>query len=358
MKVLFIKQYLDRSELDLVLRLHSMGVYIRVLSSSTTMGKAQLMDAGIYIESRRYKSKIAPGFIWQVRQLLNQYKFDIIHSTDGKGLANAIWASYFKTVKIIGYRGTLAKVRPTDPSYWLGLLNPKVDHVVCVNRSIYDYMHKFYPAEKLTLNYKGYSLAWAEEAANEQVEPMVFPPGAFVVGYIATTYGRPHKGLGVLVQAMHLLKNPNIHLLFVGSYDNEVKTLATQGAAGDRIHFIGPRKTGASYLRYIDAFVLPSLRDGLPRAVKEAMAQAVPIITTNITGPTELVIHEESGLWVEPDNPAAIAQAITRLYESPALCKQLGDAGRQRLIDHFSAESFVAKTYALYQRMAVDSPNK
>ena len=62
MKVLFIKQYLDRSELDLVLRLHSMGVYIRVLSSSTTMGKAQLMDAGIYIESRRYKSKIAPGF--------------------------------------------------------------------------------------------------------------------------------------------------------------------------------------------------------------------------------------------------------------------------------------------------------
>lgn len=351
MKVLFIKRYPDKSEVDLALRLHSMGVYIRVLSDENTLDCDKLSDAGIHIASVPYNTKISPGFIRQIRRLLNQHEFDIIHSTDGKGLANAIWASYFRAIKIVAYRGTLAKVRRTDPSYWLGILNPRVDHVVCVNRSIYDYMHKFFPTEKLSLNYKGYSLEWADEAINEVIEPLMLPDGAFVVAYIGNTLGRPAKRLSVLVQAMHLLSEQNIHLLFIGDYDEEALALARQGSAKDQIHFLGSRKNAASYLRYVDAFVLPAIRDGLPRAVKEAMAQEIAVITTNIAGPTELVIHEESGLWVEPNNSDAIAQAITRLYESPSLRKRLGAAGRQRLVDNFSTESFVAKTYALYQRL-------
>lgn len=351
MRVLFIKQFPDKSEVDLALRLHSMGIYIRVLSDKKSLGRDELSAAGIHIESVPYRSKISLGFIWQIRRILDQHEFDIIHSTDGKGLANAIWASYFRSVKIVGYRGTLAKVRRSDPSYWLGLLNPRVNHVVCVNRPIYDYMHNFFPAEKLSLNYKGYSLSWADEAVNGVVEPLDFPEGAFVVGYIANTRNRPFKGLSILVRAMHLLNEPNIYLLFIGDYDEDVLAQAEQGSAADRILFLGSRENAAGYLRYVDAFVLPSTRDGLPRAMKEAMAQGVPVITANIIGPTELVIHEESGLWVEADNPQAIADGIRQLYESPALRKKLGDAGRQRLIDEFSAESFVAKTYALYQRL-------
>lgn len=354
MKVLFIKQHPDRSEVDLALRLHAMGVYIRMLSDGKASGQEALVDAGIHIASVPYKSKVAFGFIRQVRRLLNEHNFDIIHSTDGKGLANAIWASYFKTIRIIAYRGTLAKIRRSDPSYFMGILNPRVDHVVCVNRSIYDYMQGFFPAEKLSLNYKGYALEWADEAMREVVEPLTFPDDAFVVGYIASTRGRPFKGLSVLVQAIHKLQRPQIHLLFIGDYDDEVYAIAKQGASGDRIHFLGSKKDAAGYLRYVDAFVLPSTRDGLPRVMKEAMAQGVAVVTTNIIGPSELVIHEESGLWVEPNDPESIAQAITRLYESPELCKRLGDAGRERLKEHFSAESFVAKTHELYRELLAE----
>lgn len=358
MKVLFIKQFPDRSEVDLALRLHERGVYIRVLSDGKSADQAALKAAGIHITSVPYSTKISFRFIRQVRGLLQEHGFDIIHSPDGKGLANAIWASYFKPVKIVGYRGTLAKIRRSDPSYWLGLLNPRIDHVICVNRSIYDYLHQFFPAEKLSLNYKGYSLAWAEEAINGAVEPQQFPEGAFVVGYIANTRGRPFKGLGILVKAMHRVSSPHIHLLFIGDYDDEVYALAQQGPSAERIHFLGGRDNAAGYLRYVNAFVLPSTRDGLPRVMKEAMAQAIPVVTTNIVGPSELVVPEESGLWVEPDNPEAIAQAVQRLAESPALCQRLGEAGRQRLVDHFSAESFVTKTYEVYrQLLARDTSN-
>src|SRR5690606_25903801 len=183
-----------------------------------------------------YSSKISLGFIRQIRQLLDLHKFDIIHAPDSKGLANAIWASYFRSVKLVGYRGTLAKVRRLDLSYWLALLHPRVDRIVCVNQSIYDYMRSFFPAEKLLLNYKGYDLEWGEEAGRCELEPPQLPDDAFVVCYIANTRGRPYKGLEILVQAMHLLTEQNIHLMFIGDYEAAAEKLARQGTAAGRIH--------------------------------------------------------------------------------------------------------------------------
>src|SRR5690554_609044 len=348
MKVLFIKKKLDRSELDLVLRLKQLGVNMYVLTDCDSLDSDLLTETGIFIQSVPYKSKISLGFIRQIRQLIDNHKFDIIHAPDSKGLANAIWASYFRPVKLVGYRGTLAKVRRLDLSYWLALLHPRVDRVICVNQSIYDYMRTFFRAQKLLLNYKGYDLEWGKEASLQDVELPPMPDDAFVVSYIASTRGRPFKGLEILVQAMHLLQEPNIHLMFIGDYDDAVKTLAENGVAAQRIHFLGIRKLAASYLRCAKIFILPSTRDGLPRVMKEAMAQGIPIITTRIVGPTELVIDGESGMWVEPGQPESIAQAISRLYYDPLLRERLGQAGKQRLVEHFSSESFVSKTLDLY----------
>lgn len=351
MKVLFIKKNLDRSELDLVLRINQQGIFIRVLTSRESPGCEQLIAAGLYIEPHRYNSKISPAFILQIRQLIDNENFDLIHAIDSKSLSNAIFASYFRKVKIVGYRGTLAKVRRLDLSYWLALLHPRVDKVVCVNQSIYDYMRKFFPVEKLLINYKGYDLEWGDEAARQTVELPPLSDDAFVVCYIANTRGRPYKGLEVLVQAMHLLQEPSTHLLFIGDYEDSTKKMAEQGSAAERIHFLGLRPSAAGYLQRAQLFVMPSLRDGLPRVMKEAMAQGIAVITTNIIGPTELVLDGESGLWVEPGKPEAIADAITQLYRNPELRQRLGAAGKQRLAEHFSSESFVNKTIALYREL-------
>lgn len=351
MKVLFIKKHLDRSELDLVLRLKQLGVYIRVLTDPNSPGCDLLVTQGIYIKPRSYNYKVAFAFIRQLRQLIDAHGFNIIHAPDSKSLSNAIWASYFRRIKIVAYRGTLAKVRRLDFTYWLGLLHPLVDRVICVNQSTYDYMRKFFPAKKLLLNYKGYDLEWGEEAARQEVSLPALPDDAFIVSYIANTRGRPYKGLDILVRAMHLLKEQNIHLMFIGDYDDAVKKIAEQGPAAQRIHFLGVRESAASYLRYADLFVLPSTRDGLPRVMKEAMAQGIAVITSNITGPIELVIDGESGVWVEPGKPAAFAEAIARLYHNPELRTALGQAGQRRLEKHFSSESFVQKTLGLYREL-------
>jgi len=349
MKVLFVRRHLDRAEFDMVMSMYQRGIHIRVLTESTSKYRQQLEQAGIYIQALPYSSKIAPRFILQVRRTLRQGGFDIVHTTDSKSIANVVWASYFLPVKIIAYRGTLAKIRRYDISYWMAILNPKIDRVVCVNRSIYEYMHQFFPAEKLLLNYKGYDPEWEDGIGEAEEDFKVSCQGRFVVVSIATTRGRPHKGLPQLMEAAGLMAIPNLLLVHIGNYDDDAPLMAAKGINAGRIMLLGDRLNASRYLELADVYVLPSLRDGMPRAVKEAMARALPVVSTNIPGPTDMVVDGQTGLLVTPGSPQAIADAVTRLYQDPVLRQKLGEGGKQYLLENFSPESFVEKTVALYE---------
>ncbi|WP_111643248.1 glycosyltransferase [Marinimicrobium alkaliphilum] len=353
MRILFIKHSLDRSELDMVMALHQRGVYIRVLALPGSLGSDQMAAEGIFIASKNYRSKISIPLISQIRGLIKYLKFDLLHCPESKGLGNAIFASYFTPVKIVAYRGTLARIHRTDPGIWLGLLHPKVNKIICVNQSIYDYLGKFFPDQKLMLNYKGYDVSWNQyDGIDEQPMPACAQdPDAFVVMYIAEAKNRPHKGLGTLVDAMHQLKSEQVHLIFIGSHDESVEKQALAGKAGARIHFMGMLPYAAQYLKYANTFVLPSTRDGFPRVIKEAMAEGLPVISTDIPGPNELVIDGETGLLVEAGSATAIATAIDTLAADPKNCRALGERGRQFLQDKFSTTAFTDKTHALYKAL-------
>lgn len=351
MRILFISSKLDRSEIDLLLRIHDQGIYIKALTFQDPNTIKELIDKGIYIKSKDFKSKLNFTLIRQIRQLIKHHKFDILHAPQSKGLSNAILASYSRKVKIIGYRGTLAKIRRFDPTYYLGILNPKVDRVICVNKTIYHYMHNFYPSKKLLLNYKGYDVDWAKQYATEKVEIGNLPDDAFVVMHIAQTKNRPHKGLDVLLNAFHLIDNQKVHLVFIGGYDESSKIIAEKGASSSRIHFLGIIPNAAKLLNKAHVFVLPSLRDGLPRVMKEAMAQEVPLIVTNIPGPSEMVEHKQSGLLVEPNNQKAIAEAIDFYVNNEVSRKAHGKKGKEVLINKYSAKLFVQKTIDLYKEL-------
>lgn len=351
MRILFINSDPDRSELDMVLKVHAKGIYIKILTSVNSKYRKELEEAGVYISCKDFHSKWNWSLIRQIRSLINKEGFNILHATQSSGLANAIWASYGKRVKIIGYRGTLARIRRHDPTYWLGILNPRVNKVICVNQTIYDYMCNFYRPENLLLNYKGYDIKWAEELTNENTTIDGVPDNAFVVLYIAQTKNRPFKGLDVLTKAIHHLNNPSIHFVFIGDYNKTSKILADSGPAADSIHFLGLVPNAAKYLIHADLFVLPSLRDGLPRVLKEAMAQEVPLVVTDIPGPSELVNNKRTGLIVKPGNHIAIAEAITYYYTHEKERVDHGKQGKENLISNFSSQLFVEKITDLYKQL-------
>jgi glycosyltransferase involved in cell wall biosynthesis len=98
-----------------------------------------------------------------------------------------------------------------------------------------------------------------------------------------------------------------------------------------------------------DLFVLSSFAEGIPVVLMEAMSMELPCITTMITGIPELIESGQQGLLVAPSDAAGLAHAIEKLWEDPALRRELAVAGRQKVKSAFNLKPNVAKLEAIFQ---------
>lgn len=98
----------------------------------------------------------------------------------------------------------------------------------------------------------------------------------------------------------------------------------------------------------VDAVILPSYREGLPKSLIEAGACALPLVTSDAPGCREVVMDGVDGLLVPVRDAAALAAAIARLQDDPALCERLGGAARAKALAEFDERIVVARTLAVY----------
>jgi glycosyltransferase involved in cell wall biosynthesis len=164
----------------------------------------------------------------------------------------------------------------------------------------------------------------------------------------------PIKGLHHLLAAMPeiLRRLPAARLVIAGDGEERAALEAQAAAVGmiPRVHFLGFRTDVAAILSALDVFVLPSLNEGLGKALVEAMALGVPVVATRVGGVPEVVEDGRQGILVPPADPAALAKAIVALLEDPARAASMGAAGRARA-PHFSAEVMLARHAALYRNI-------
>lgn len=282
------------------------------------------------------KSKITFASIRALRKIMRQEKTDVVFSPSTSGLSNGLLASWGLKVKNIGYRGTQAKVRRTDPTYYLGLLNPRVCHIVCETPDIKEYLSKYIPAHKLSGMPKPYEPEWVADAVAHPETNRDVPDGAFKIAYIGVTKGRPHKGLKYLIEAMHLLERENVHLTVIGNAEE-----SDIASAGRNVTFTGNRPDAVHFLPTHDIFVLPSTRDASPRVVREAQACGLPCIVTDIPGARDLIIDKVTGMLIPPRDAEAIARAVRQLMDNRAETARMGKAARQHIADDFRMDSYV-----------------
>ncbi len=180
------------------------------------------------------------------------------------------------------------------------------------------------------------------------------PVEAFVVGVTARIVRE--KGLTILLEAVHQLRArcPTLQVALAGSGVAEPELRSQAAALGlrDRVHFLGLRRDVPALLQVFDAYVLPSLREGLPLGILEAMAAARPIVASAIGGIGTAIQHEVSGLLVEAGQVDQLATAIERLVEQPEFARQLGAAAERTFNESFSAEAMTHRYQALYERSA------
>ncbi|MCL4699663.1 MAG: glycosyltransferase, partial [Burkholderiaceae bacterium] len=105
-------------------------------------------------------------------------------------------------------------------------------------------------------------------------------------------------------------------------------------------------------MRGLDAFVLPSVAEGLSNTLLEAMAPGLPVLATAVGGNAELVSARNTGLVVPPGDAAAMADGLARWATRPEAAKALGRAGRLRAVQRFSLQAMVDGYLALYRGAA------
>lgn len=348
MRVLFSKPHLDAAELDLVLRLHDMGVFVRVLAGPTTLGRKQLAAKGLFIEAAAIRGKIQPRLIAQMRRLIHELNLSVIHATDSASLSNALFASILTPASVVGYRGTLSRIRRLDPTYWLGILNPRVRKIFCVSESVREHLAEYISPARLVVNPKGFCCQWL---ATDTAAMKLPSDTRLTAVFIGNARNRPYKGLDSLIRAFHIADHPECSLVVAGAYDDHIPALVANGAAANRIHLLGQKPGAASLLPSADIYIQPSVREGLPRSVKEAMATGLPIIATDIPGNTDLIEDGHSGLLVPPSSPEQMATALLKLCESATLRMELGQNAKKRLQTHFSPADYAVRTLRVYEEV-------
>ena len=163
------------------------------------------------------------------------------------------------------------------------------------------------------------------------------------------------KGLHTLVSALPAIASahPDARVLVVGDGElrEELVRQARDMGVENTIVFVGERNDVPDLLRIADLFVLPSVSEGMPISILEAMANRLPVVATNVGGIPELVRDGETGELVPSGDPHSLARAVIELLSNPDRMQAAGAAARTRLETHFSQEIMVAKTEKLYQNL-------
>ena len=165
----------------------------------------------------------------------------------------------------------------------------------------------------------------------------------------------PQKGLHHLVAAAALVPEVRVMIVGDGPERGALETRIAQLGLGDRVHLLGFRTDIPELLAGCDLFVLPSLFEGLPLSILEAMAAGKAVVATAIGGNDEAVVDGVTGLLVPPADPQALADALRTLLREPERRRRLGEAGRRRAEAEFSATAMVRRVAAVYDEVLAAS---
>ncbi len=167
------------------------------------------------------------------------------------------------------------------------------------------------------------------------------------------------KGQRELIRALARLERKDALVLLAGedlesggAFRRGLEQEAEALGVGNRVHFLGYRGDVPALLEAADVFVLPSWVEGLPLGVLDAMARGKPVVAGAVGGTPELVADGETGLLVPPRDVGALVHALDELLRDPARARRLGEAGRARALEEFSADTAAERVLRLYAAAA------
>lgn len=232
------------------------------------------------------------------------------------------------------------RVKPKLQSVEVALVNRLAARIICVSQGV---------AEELAAQHVARSLLCVVYNAIDHLQPLpppvkLDPPSA---GLTIGTVGRltAIKAVDHLIEAIARLTQEGVQVAAVvvgeGGDRQKLETLADRLGVAAKVRFIGFQNNPLAWVQVMDICVLCSSGEGLPRVVLEAMLAAKPVVGSDVNGTRELIVHEQTGLLYDYGDVPALTSSLRRLLADAELRHRMGEAGRQRVVEHYSIEAYV-----------------
>jgi glycosyltransferase involved in cell wall biosynthesis len=296
-------------------------------------------------------------------QLFRSRKYDLVHTHSAKagllGRLAAWWAEVPVIVHTVhGYPFDMDGTFKTRLYASLErIVTAKSDSVVCVGEILRQQVSgwKMAPPEKVVTIHSGidFSSYVAKRAPIDLKRELGLNgewPIIGSIGHLVEAKAQHHliESVGHLIR-----KYPKIKLLLVGEgplrsfLERRIQDLGLSSS----VSLLGERNDIADILSILDVYAMSSRREGVGRALTEAMYFALPVVVTAVGGVEELISHEKTGLLVPAHNSMALAAAIDRLVSDVGLARRLGQNAHQRVKGLMDSDKMVAAIEDLYERL-------
>jgi glycosyltransferase involved in cell wall biosynthesis len=230
------------------------------------------------------------------------------------------------------------------------LLATRIDRYFAVSHEVAQRLHQNFdlPDSKLQVIHNGIDLGAYDQPPKPGLRRAL--AGATDRPIVLTTARLDaQKGLGYLLEAAALIPEAVFVVAGEGPERARLEARAYELGLSEQVNWLGYREDIADLLACSDLFVLPSLFEGLPVALLEAMAARRPVVASAIGGVDEVVVHERTGLLVQPADSLALAGAIRAILADPALAERLALAGQAHVAQEFSVERMLTQLTDCYE---------
>ena len=295
--------------------------------------------------------------LWHIYKLANivsflrQGRFDILHSYLFH--ANIIGRICGKLAGILIIVSSI-RVCEREKLYhlWMDrITNWMVDIEICVSKEVKNFTIEKanIPEHKLEVVENGIPDSFLNAVTSHRNKKA----HSLVIGTVARL--SEQKGIKYLLHAAKRVINKFPDITFIiagnGSQREKLGDLSIELGISDKVKFPGFRNDIPELLFVIDIFVLPSLWEGMPNVLLEAMAAGKPVIATDTGGSKDIIDSSINGILVEPGNSEALAEAILKLLEDPAQRQRLGESAKQTVKERFPIDKMISKTEQVYAQL-------
>ncbi len=306
-------------------------------------------------------------FVNGIRNLLSEisgFRPDVCHSHFQLGTLAAI------IIKFIGRTQTAYRTshirKEWNQGRWTWLLSPLfmklifpkyLDGEIGVSQAVCNYLIERRPGKidksKIHLIYNGIDIEHIQKMGQESFtsqDEILFNQSEHIIGCIGRL--AEQKGYPYLIQALdgviQQIPDCELHIVGDGELRSELEQMVMDQRLSKHVKFLGLRNNVHSLMKHWDIFVLPSLWEGFPTVIMEAMIAGVPVIATDIPGTNELVIDNQTGILVPPGDVQTLTNAIIKLFHRPDLQRDLAKNASIR-VNNFSMETIAQDYYQLFK---------